>query len=95
MYPEQKTGTPKEVGTMKWFEMWIEDKNSIIATMYKNMVADIEAGYDPMGYCIKKQRAEIEAYQNEFDDQIDKFKEMDDAKVNRWCYYDMKKRGAI
>lgn len=80
---------------MKWFEMWFEDKKSMVETMLDNMRADLDAGYDPQGHCIRKQRVELEDYVNKFDRQMEQFKTMEDAKVNRWCYYDMKKRGVI
>lgn len=80
---------------MKWFEIWFEDMVSIIATMRNNMVADLAVGYNPDGPCIRKQAAEIEIKQINFDSQMERFKYMGDAKVNRWCYYDLKKRGVI
>ena len=61
----------------------------------RNMKADIDAGYDPMGGCIRRQQEEIMERQSKFNIQMDAFKEMNDAKVNRWCYYDLKKRGVI
>ena len=82
-----------EIG--KWFEMWFEDKQMILETMKKNLVADLQAGYDPSGIIIARQKVAIEDYQRRFDAQVDKFKDMEDAKVNKWCYYDLKKRGAI
>lgn len=78
-----------------WFELWFSDKQNMVATMVKNMTADLEAGYDYFGNCIRQQVEMIEAYKAEFDRQMDEFKMMDEAAVNRWCYYDMKKRGAI
>ena len=78
-----------------WFEMWFEDKQSIIATMYKNLTADLDAGYNYNSNMIRKQIADIDAYRQGVDEQLDKFADMDDVKVNRWCYYDMKKRGVI
>lgn len=80
---------------MKWFEIWFDDAISVIDTMHRNMIADIEAGYDPQGHCIRKQIVEIEEKQAQFSRQMDMFKCMEDSKVNRWCYYDLKKRGAI
>lgn len=80
---------------MKWFDIWFEDMQSIINTMIKNMQADLEAGYNPQGHCIRKQRVDIEEKQRKFDLQVEQFKNMEDARVNRWCYYDLKKRGAI
>lgn len=78
-----------------WFELWYDDKNSIIDTMARNMAADISAGYNYFGQSIVKQRRAIAQYKEQMDAEIDAFKEMDEKEVNRWCYYDMKKRGAI
>lgn len=82
-----------EVG--KWFDIWFQDKQGMIETMRRNMVADLDAGYDPNGHSIRKQVVELEDYQHGFDVQLDLFKHMEDSEVNRWCYYDLKKRGAI
>jgi spermidine/putrescine-binding protein len=79
----------------EWFDMWFEDKKSIIATMYSNMGSDLAAGYDYFGKSIQRQKQEIANYEDEFERQLDKFKSMSDDEVNRWCFYDMKKRGAI
>lgn len=79
----------------EWFEIWFADKNAMIDTMYRNMAADIAAGYQPQGACIQKQLADIAAYKAEFDAQMSEFWKMDDKQVNRWCFYDMKKRGVI
>lgn len=78
-----------------WFEIWFQDKESMLETMVRNMTADLNAGYNYFGNCIKQQREAIDEYRNQFNRQMDEFKLMDDAKVNRWCYYDMKKRGVI
>ena len=78
-----------------WFEMWFEDIKSMIETMRRNLTADLEAGYNPSGHCIRKQVVELEEYEHGLDVQLDLFKYMDDAQVQRWCYYDMKKRGVI
>lgn len=79
----------------EWFDMWFEDKKSIISIMYSNMASDLAAGYDYFGKSIQDQKAEIQRYEDEFERQMDKFKSMSDDEVNRWCFYDMKKRGAI
>lgn len=78
-----------------WFEIWFQDKQDMINTMRRNLQSDLEAGYDPAGHCIRKQVVELEEYEHGFDVQMDLFKNMDDAQVARWCYYDLKKRGAI
>ena len=78
-----------------WFEVWQDDKESIIETMIKNMASDLNHGYDYFGKSIVEQRRAIEAYRKETDDTFDLFKTMDEKEVNRWCFYDLKKRGAI
>lgn len=78
-----------------WFDLWFEDKQGMIATMTRNMAADLAAGYDYFGNSIAEQRRGIERYKADFDRQMDEFKTMDEAAVNRWCFYDLKKRGAI
>lgn len=80
---------------MKWFEIWFEDMEMIINTMVRNLQADLNAGYNPTGYLISKQRIDIEEKRRYLDLQLERFKGMEDNKVNRWCYYDLKKRGAI
>lgn len=80
---------------MKWFEIWFEDKQCMIETMVHNMQADLNAGYNYFGNSITRQREMIDAYKAEIDKQLDKFATMTDEAVNRWCYYDMKKRGVI
>ena len=82
-------------GRDDWFELWYEDKQSMVDTMVRNMVADLNAGYDYFGNCIARQREEIEAYDKAFTAQAEAFKDMDEKAVNRWCYYDMVKRGVI
>ena len=78
-----------------WFEIWFEDREAILSTMVRNMAADLEAGYDYFGNSITKQRQEIEKYKDETDHALDMFKFMDEKAVNRWCFYELKKHGAI
>lgn len=78
-----------------WFSVWQDDKESILQTMINNMTSDLNAGYDYFGKSIVEQRKTIEAYKKEIDDTFDLFKTMEDKEVNRWCFYDLKKRGAI
>lgn len=79
----------------KWFEIWYEDKQSMIATMMRNMVADIEAGYNPTGANIRGQREQIDQYTKEFDLELGKLAEKDEKQAERWCYIDLKRRGVI
>lgn len=81
--------------SVDWFEIWECDKQSVLDTMIRNMTADLDAGYDYFGQSITNQRAMIEDYKKSIDDAYDSFKYMDEDEVNRWCFYDLKKRGAI
>lgn len=78
-----------------YITMWIEDKKSILETMIRNMNADLAAGYDPNGKSITQQKRDIKLYEFDMNTQINKFANMDEAKANRWCYYDLVNRGAI
>lgn len=83
------------IGNETWFDMWYSDKQNMLDTMVRNMQDDLDCGYDYFGKSITSQREMIDEYKKNFDVQMDKFKEMEDTAVNRWCYYDMKKRGVI
>jgi hypothetical protein len=80
---------------MDWYEIWIGDKESILDTMIRNMTSDLEHGYDYFGKSITEQREMIEAYRADIDKTLDMFKTMDSTAIIRWCYFDLKKRGAI
>ena len=79
----------------KWFEIWFDDKQAMIETMARNIQSDLDAGYNYYGRSITLQRFDLSEYKAKFELQIDEFKKMTDSEVNRWCYYDLKKRGAI
>ena len=78
-----------------WFNTWYADKECILDTMVRNMTADLNAGYDYFGNCIVKQRKDIEDYKAEFEKQLMSFASMEDSARNKWCYYDLLRRGAI
>ena len=79
----------------EWFEIWQDDKESVIDTMIRNMRSDLDNGYNYFGNSIQKQMRDIENYKKQFDSEMDKFKSMSDDEVDRWCFYDLKKRGSI
>lgn len=79
----------------EWFEMWEEDVKSILATMYKNMSDDLSVGYDPLGNSIKKELEDIAEYRKYINDCYETFKTLDEVAVDRWCFYELKKKGAI
>lgn len=78
-----------------WFDIWFEDRESILNTMIKNMVSDLNAGYNYSGQNITHQKQEIAEYRVQTDKTLDMFKDMDEKAVNRWCFYELKKHGAI
>lgn len=81
--------------TDDWFEMWHLDKEVILNTMVRNMTADLECGYDYFGKSITEQREAIEVYKEKFDAEVMSFAEKTDDQRNKWCYYDMLRRGVI
>lgn len=83
----------REIG--EWFEMWYEDKKSVLYTMIENLRSDLDNGYYYFGASATKSREEIESYKKDIDNTLDTFKEMDELAIDKWCYFDMVKRGAI
>ena len=79
----------------EWFEIWFDDKKSILDTMTRNMVSDLAAGYDYFGASITRQQVEINFYKVNFDYEVEMLKNMEEKEADRWCYMDLKKRGAI
>lgn len=78
-----------------WFELWREDRQSMLDTMVKNMQADLACGYDYFGKSITQQRNDIERFKADFDADMDRLGEMDANKVQHWCYVRLLKLGAI
>lgn len=79
----------------KYFELWCADYESLIYTARKNLQADLDAGYNPNGASIQRSRDVITEFQTRYADGLEKMKGMDEKQAQRWCYLDMKKRGAI
>lgn len=79
----------------EWFSVWLDDKRSLLATMRRNLAADLEAGRDYFGESACRQRAEIDAYVAKFEAEMDGFDGMLPEQVNHWCFRDLKRRGAI
>lgn len=78
-----------------WFDLWFMDKHNMIEIMIRNMQSDLDVGYSPSSKSIVNQKVAIENYKIKFNQELSNFRTMDDKQVNRWCFYDMKKRGAI
>ena len=83
------------VANCDYYEIYCEDSESIINTMFRNLNADLDAGYNPVGDCIRRQQQMIDDRQKEYRDALDLFKTMTDQEINRWCYFELKKKGAI
>ena len=81
--------------SIDWFELYTADRESVLNTMVGNLCADMDAGYSWFGNSAKKQRAEIQAFKDEYDATLEMFKSMEEDKVQRWCFYELVKRGAI
>lgn len=79
----------------QWLDMWIADKKSIVETMAKNMAADLEAGYSYYSRSIQEQKRALEEYDAEYGEQLMAFASMTDEETERWCYFDLLRRGAI
>ncbi len=78
-----------------WFSLWYSDRKSMADTMRRNLKADLDAGYDLMGHSVINQYQDINQYEEETEKVLMGFVEMTEGKVNRWCFYDMLRRGAI
>ena len=78
-----------------WLELYVSDRESMQDTMIRNMSADLNAGYNYFGESIKRQRAAIDEFRAKFDAVMDMFKGMTDDAVQHWCFYELKKLGAI
>ena len=78
-----------------WFDMWYSDKKSILNCMYSNREADISAGYSLYSRSIIDQNEMIDSYSKSIDEALEMFKSMSESEVDHWCFYDLKKRGAI
>ena len=79
----------------KWFKIWFQDRKNVLETMKKNLSADLDAGYDPLGSSIVAQKQHIELFITEFRKDMDEIKNKTKAQVEHWCYYDLMKRGVI
>lgn len=78
-----------------YFAVWYQDKLSMIETMIRNMLADLDAGYDFHGGSIGTQLQYVEEYYEDFRNKLKEFKDMREPDINKWCYKDMIERGAM
>ena len=78
-----------------WFPLWLEDKQSVLDTMIRNLKDDLSVGYDYYGHSATRQRNDIESYKAQMNEEMKAFRTMSDSQVSHWCFYDMKRRGII
>ena len=78
-----------------WFEIWKEDRESMLNTMVKNMTSDLEAGYNYIGKSITEQREAIDEFKRNYEADLDHIGDMYPNKVQHWCYIRLVKLGAI
>lgn len=78
-----------------YFDIWYADKNSMLDTMVKNMTADLDAGYNYFGDCIQRQIKAIDDYKKSFDNDMKWLGVMDEKQGERWCKFDLLRRGVI
>lgn len=79
-----------------WKDIWEEDRISMIKTMRRNLASDIVDGdFDLLSLLIQKQIVQIKEYENNFTFAKIMLNKMDEYSQNKWCYYDLKKRGVI
>lgn len=86
---------PEKPHSGEWFTLWEQDKKNILSAMHRNLAADLDAGYNYMGQSIQKQLADIDEYKHEFDEQLMSFVGKSNKEIEDWCYWDLKRRGAI
>lgn len=79
-----------------WKDIWEEDKISMIKIMRRNLASDIVDGdFDLLSLLIQKQIVQIKECENNFTFAKIMLNKMDEYSQNKWCYYDLKKRGVI
>ena len=83
--------TPEE-----WIKMWGCCVCSTLETMYKNLNADLEAGYKPWGFSVRQSLAQINEYEAEWQKKCI-ILEMHDQVMMRGfrCYRWLKESGNI
>lgn len=79
----------------EWIAIWNDDKRSVVATMYRNLTADIEAGYDFFGHSVYQEHAAITEYAAKWERQITELAHLDTDAKGRKCFAWLKESGAI
>lgn len=82
---------------MNWFEIWCDDWESLIYTQSRNVQAELDAGYKWSSRHVQHEVEILNEFDSKYRNQLAKFAEMEEQgrNVNKWCYYDLLRRGAI
>ena len=78
-----------------WFEIWCEDWEGLITTQSLNIKAELDAGWKWKSDRVQHEVNVLNQFQNTYRLQLGRFAEMEEKQVQRWCYYDLLRRGAI
>ena len=78
-----------------WLEVWIDDWESLIETQNRNIQSELQAGFKWTGQHVQHEVKILKEFDSKYRDGLEKFKYMDEREVQRWCYFDLLKRGAI
>ena len=81
--------------TVDYVQLWHDDKQSMLATMYTNLASDLRNGYNPFGKSALTQKAYIAAYENEYAVQSKALLAKDEKAARKWAYHDLRRRGVI
>ena len=82
-------------GFNSWQDMLFSDKRTILATMARNMAADLDNGYDFFGTSIQRQIREMTVYANSIEALESEFNAMPEERRERYAFNLLKKSGAI
>ena len=79
----------------EWIEIWESDKRSTLATMYRNLTADTEAGYCPWGYSMRLMHYQIIEFTARWEREMIELSRLDTVAKGRKCFEWLRESGAI
>lgn len=78
-----------------WRALWESCTEGAIATMYSNLVSDLNAGYDLFGKSITSQKDAIDYRTLKYKRERAKLDGMNDERAEHWCFESLRKSGYI
>lgn len=82
-------------GRKDWFDVWCADWEGLIETQARNVQSEIDAGWKYKSDRVQNELRILNKFNGEYRRQLGRFASMEDKEVNRFCYYDLLRRGAI